>query len=130
MEFFRIVQVQTNESTIQEQLTLANLDSMSNEIFIIGNQTHTEANIGGIWGEFTLTRNRIRGGIRFALVECPNALAWTLTAGFEPDPESLVLHLTINRKQKSQSFLEEVEEFLDDHALCLKHFFETLKAQG
>ncbi|MCB0372920.1 MAG: hypothetical protein KDD31_07930 [Muricauda sp.] len=130
MEFFRIVQVQTDESTIQNQLTLANLDSMSNEIFIIGDQTDTEANIGGIWGEFTLTRNRIRGGIRFALVECPNALAWTLTAGFEPDPESLVVHLTINRQQKSQSFLEEVEDFLDDHTHCLKQFLETLKVQG
>lgn len=130
MEFFRIVQVQTDESTIQEQLTLSNLDSMSNEIFVIGDQTNSKADIGGIWGEFTLTRNCIRGGVRFALVECPNALAWTLTTGFEPDPNALIIHLTINRQQKAQSFLEEVEEFLDDHAQCLKQFFDSQKAQG
>jgi len=126
MEFFRIVPVNTNEQTIQEQVTIDHLDAMTSELFVIGEQNKTEADIGGIWGEFTLTRAQIRGGIRFALAECPNALAWTITTGFEPEPSAIVVHLTINRKQKAASFLEEIEDFLDDHSHCLKQFFEAI----
>jgi hypothetical protein len=123
MEFFRILKVKTNESDIQFDLTLENLNSISNEIFVIGNQNKKEAEIGGIWGEFTLTRSEIKGGLRFALLECPNALAWTITTGYPPDPNSIIIHLTINRQEKESSFIEEVEEFLDDHIACLKMVF-------
>ena len=115
MEFFRILKVKTTESNIQKALALENLNSMSNEIFVIGNQNKKEADIGGVWGEFTLTRSEIKGGLRFALLECPNALTWTITTGFPPEPNSIIIHLTINRQQKELSFIEEVNEFLDDH---------------
>ena len=118
MEFFRILKVHTLESDIQTALILENLSSMSNEIFVIGNQDKKEADIGGIWGEFTLTRSEIKGGLRFSLLECPNALAWTITTGFPPDPKSIIIHLTINRQEKESSFIEEIEEFLDDHIDC------------
>jgi hypothetical protein len=123
MEFFRIIKVKTQESYIQKALTLKNLNSMSNDVFVIGNQNKEEADIGGIWGEFTLTRSEIKGGLRFALLECPNALTWTITTGFPPDPNAIIIHLTINRQQKESSFIEEVEEFLDDHSDCLNQFF-------
>jgi hypothetical protein len=123
MEFFRIVKVKVQESDIQRTLTLSNLESMSNDIFVIGDQIKEKASIGGIWGEFTLTRSEINGGLRFALAECPNALCWTVTTGFPPDPNSIVIHLTINRLQKDSSFIEEVEEFLDDHKDCLLELY-------
>jgi len=123
MEFFRIINIQTQENKIQTELTLDKLEFVSNQIFIIGEQNKTEASIGGVWGEFTLTRAQIRGGIRFALLECPNALAWTITTGFEPAPEGIVIHLTINRKEHKEEFIEELEEFLDDQCNCLQHYF-------
>ena len=124
MEFFRIIKVKTQDKTIQSELTIENLELISNEIFVIGDQNITDASIGGIWGEFTLTRTLIRGGIRFALVECPNALTWTITTGIHPDPEVIVIHLTINRQQQKESFIEEIEEFLDDQSICLKQYFK------
>jgi hypothetical protein len=123
MEFFRIIKIKTQVKDIQDTLTIENLELMSNEIFVIGDQNKTEANIGGIWGEFTLTRNLIRGGLRFALVECPNALTWTITTGFNPDPDALIIHLTINRQQQKKVFIEEIEEFLDDQSNCLQQIF-------
>ena len=123
MEFFRILNAKTLEGDIQSALTLDNLSSMSNEIFVIGNQDKNKADIGSIWGEFSLTRSEIKGGLRFALLECPNALAWTITTGFPPDPNSIIIHLTINRQEKESSFIEEVEEFLDDHIDCLTKVF-------
>ncbi|WP_411895357.1 hypothetical protein [Winogradskyella sp. A2] len=126
MEFFRFINLKTQEKTIQEELTIENLDSISNEIFIIGDQNKSEADIGGIWGEFTLSRSQIRGGVRFALIECPNALTWTITTGLNPNPEVVVIHLTINRQQQEESFIEEIEEFLDDQSECLQQFFNSL----
>lgn len=120
MEFFRIIKVKTQEQKIQDVLTLEKLDLMSHDIFVIGDHDKTEAAIGGIWGEFTLTRSEIRGGLRFALLECPNALAWTITTGFDPDPEAVIIHLTINRQEQKEAFIEEIETFLDDHSSCLQ----------
>ena len=123
MEFFRIIKVKIQDKIIQDKLTIANLESFSNELFVVGNQSITEAEIGSVWDEFTLTRSLIRGGMRFALVECPNALAWTITTGIQPDPDAIVIHLTINRQQHEKSFIEEIEEFLDDQSSCLQHYF-------
>ena len=124
MEFFRIIKVKTQDKRIQNELTIKNLEFISNEIFVIGDQNKAEANIGGIWGEFTLTRNLIRGGLRFALVECPNALTWTITTGIHPDPDAIVIHLTINRQQQNEVFIEEIEAFLDDQSMCLQDYFK------
>ena len=126
MEFFRIIKLKTQDKTIQDKLTIDNLEFISNQIFIIGDQNNTRADIGGIWGEFTLTRTLINGGLRFALVECPNALAWTIKTGIQPDPDAIVIHLTINRQQQKESFIEEIEEFLNDQSICLQDYFNRI----
>lgn len=123
MEYFRIVKVKTTEQNIQASLTLNNLEEISNEIFSLDEPVENEVKIGGVWGDFTLSRSIIKGGIRFALLECPNALCWTITTGFPPDRESMIIHLTINRKRKQQKFIDEIVEFLDDHSTCLEGFF-------
>ena len=125
MEFFRIIEVKTQEKVIQDELTMENLELISNEIFVIGEQNSTEAEIGGIWGEFTLTRSLMKGGVRFALTECPNALAWTFTTGYPPAPEAIIIHLTINRQQIKEEFIEEIEDFLNDQVDCLLKFFKS-----
>lgn len=125
MEFFKIVRVKTSETVLKELLTLENLDLYSSELLPLEKPETNEMQIGGIWGEFTLTRHPITGGIRFALQECPNALTWTVTTGFPPAPESIVLHLTVNRKEREQDFIDEIEEFLEDFANGLQKFFAS-----
>lgn len=126
MEFFKIVKVKTNEESIQEHITLGALENFSNEIFPLEEPSGNGVEIGGIWGEFTLNRAVIKGGIRFSLVECPNALCWTVTTGYPPERNSIVIHLTINRKRKLPEFIDEIEEFLNDHCVCLEKFFSQL----
>ena len=123
MEFFRIIKVKTTESHILNKLNLIDLEMMSNEFFPLDEPTETKVNIGGIWGEFTLSRYIIKGGLRFALDECPNALAWTVTTGYPPDRDAIVVHLTINRQRKQQEFIDEINIFLDDHSACLMELF-------
>jgi len=124
MEYFRIINLKSTEQNIQNRLTLSNLNVLSTEIFNLGEPSEKESNIGGIWGEFTLSRSKIKGGIRFSLIECPNALCWTITTGYAPDPESIIIHLTINRQEKNEEFIEEITEFLDDICVNLQHFFK------
>ena len=120
MEFFRTINLQTDEQIIQNTFDFNRLEAMSSQLFLLEPLSSSHAEIGSLWGEFTLTRQEINGGLRFSLLECPNALTWTITTGYEPAPDSLIVHLTINRTEKDQDFLEEIEDFLNDHSVCLK----------
>lgn len=124
MEYFRIVNIRTSEEEIQNSFTLQNMESFSSLFFVINEQNTESAVIGGLWGEFTLKREIIKGGLRFSLLECPNALCWTITTGYPPDRESIVIHLTINRTRKAKEFTDEIEEFLNDHCECIGNFLK------
>jgi len=120
MEFFRTINSSTDEQTIKSTLDFKHLEAMSSQLFLLEPLSDSLSKIGSLWGEFTLTRQEIKGGLRFSLLECPNALAWTITTGYEPAPNSVIVHLTINRTEKDEEFLEEIEDFLDDHSVLLK----------
>lgn len=122
MEFFRIIDVSVSENDIHEKLNLINLENYCESIFPI-KEGEDVCEIGGMWGEFTLRRDEIVGGIRFSMLDCPNALAWTITTGYPPDREKIILHLTINRERKPEAFVEEIHEFLDDLSEGLAAFF-------
>jgi hypothetical protein len=123
MEFFRTIDIRTDEQKIKKTLVFEGLELMSSELFLLEALNDSKAKIGSLWGEFTLARQDIKGGLRFSLLECPNALTWTITTGYEPAPDAIIIHLTINRIEKDQEFLEEIKEFLDDQSLLLKKAF-------
>ncbi|NNF34456.1 MAG: hypothetical protein HKN68_10130 [Saprospiraceae bacterium] len=125
MEFFRIVKKTTTEEEIREKVRLTNLEEWNSLLFNLNPPKNNESYIGGIWGEFTLSRQEIKGGLRFALIECPNALTWTVTTGYPPDPTNIVIHLTINRQEKGQEFIEELNEVLDDMVESLTELFSN-----
>jgi hypothetical protein len=125
MEFFRTINSKIDENGIQNTLGFEHLELMSSQLFLLEPKSEYLAEIGSLWGEFTLTRQEIKGGLRFSLLECPNALTWTITTGYEPAPESIVVHLTINRTEKEDEFLEEIKDFLDDHSRLLEDAFNS-----
>jgi len=124
MEFFRIINTHIDEQHIKNTCDFNSLELMSSQLFLLESLSNSIAKIGSLWGEFTLTRQEIKGGLRFSLLECPNALAWTITTGYKPAPNSVIVHLTINRTEKDQEFLEEIEEFLDDQSSLLQKFYD------
>jgi len=130
MEFFRTINSSTDEQTIKNTFGFKHLESMSSQLFLLELLSDSLSKIGSLWGEFTLTRQEIKGGLRFSLLECPNALAWTITTGYEPAPNSVIVHLTINRTEKDEEFLEEIEDFLDDHSSLLKDVFDSKERQS
>lgn len=113
MEFFRIINKQVSETIIQNSITPKTLEKFAASMFFIDAKNHDF--IGGtIWGEFLISYSKINGGVRFTLMSCPNALSWTITTGFPPEKNKIVLHCTINRMQKPAEFIEEINDFLDE----------------
>jgi hypothetical protein len=113
MEFFRIVNISSSEKDLQDHLVLPALEKFCESIFPLSEGTDV-CLIGGMWGEFTLRLDRIMGGVRFSMLDCPNALAWTVTTGYPPSREKVIVHLTINRERKQEEFVEEINHFLSD----------------
>ncbi len=123
MEFFKIVDIETTQDWIQENIHPDNLDKITETNFVILKKGQ-DALIGTLWGEFKLSYDKINGGVRFALTSCPNALAWTITTGFPPERGKLIIHATINRTQKQQEFIDEINDFLEDWETGLMKFYK------
>ena len=68
-------------------------------------------------GVFAINREEIKKGVRFTMPRCPNDLAWTLTS--EKGGTEILFHLTINRAEHEEEFLESIEEFVDYWATSL-----------
>lgn len=120
MEFFAIAQQSgLDEEMIQEQMTVTRMGEYCDTIVVLDGDDET-GNIGTVWGEFPVQRQIIRGGVRFALTTCPNALAWTITNGFPPAPDGVVIHGTINRTEHDEDFIESIVEFLETWRLGLE----------
>jgi len=111
MEFFKIIEKQTSEENIQEKITPQNLENFTESMFLL-EQLENDFSGATLWGEFLISYDKMKGGVRFALLDCPNALQWTITADFSAERNKIVLHATINQTQKPDEFIEEIEEFL------------------
>ncbi|HED11407.1 MAG TPA: hypothetical protein ENJ10_12015 [Caldithrix abyssi] len=124
MEFFQTAQVKSSEEELQKKLTVANLDKWCatiEEVYEVHDDNSGRAYT--IWGDFLIKRQLIVGGVRFSLPECPNMMAWTLTTGYDPAPEDIVVHCTIARKDQDEDFVESLYDFVDDWKAGLEKDF-------
>ena len=123
MEFFGSVNGKWSEAALQENLTIERLPSFCASIDRVLDSQGEQGNIYCIWGEFSVSRALINGGVRFSLTSCPNALSWTVTSGHEPVPEDTVIHLTINRRHHEFDFIDSIHDFVSDWEQGLEHNF-------
>ena len=113
MEFFAVASISCDEAWLQQNLTLDRMGDFCESIYV-HKVNGDRAWIDTVWGEFEAARQVIKGGVRFSLTTCPNALAWTLTTGYPPAPEQVVIHCTINRTDQSADFIESLQEFVQE----------------
>ena len=113
MEFFRIIDKQVTEEIIQTSINPQTLEKFIESMFFLEEKNNNFKG-GTLWGEFLISYDKINGGIRFTLLDCPNALSWTITTGFPPERNKIIIHSTINRTQKPPEFIEEIDEFLNE----------------
>jgi hypothetical protein len=114
MEFFNFAQVYTDEPTIRKELTVERLTEFCASIYELIEIGQDEARVLCLWGEFDVRKENINGGVRFTMPNCPNALAWTITTGFPPEPRMVVIHGTINRTEQDPGLLQSIKAFLND----------------
>lgn len=120
MEFFAIADIETKQEILKE-LTVHRLNQYCADIDkVLHIENENSANVYCIWGEFTVHRQVINGGVRFSLPDCPNALTWTITTGFEPEPKKVVIHCTINRIEHDVEFIESIKLFIQSWKVGLE----------
>ena len=114
MENFRIIDVQTSANELQKRIrpeTVAEFTETM-ELMEYKGENFTSLTVFGDF--FTFSYDHIKEGVRFTLLDCPNALSMTITTGFPPECDKVIIHSTINRSEKQQEFIEEWQEFLDE----------------
>jgi hypothetical protein len=113
LEFFATAATAATETDLQQRLTIGRLAEHCASIDRVLQADGDVGEIWCLWGQFRVHREPIRGGVRFTLPRCPNALAWTVTAGAD-SPEPAVVHCTINRTEHDPDFVESIRMFVDD----------------
>lgn len=123
MEFFHHIDLQITAADIQKAVCFDKLDKVMPSMFVI-EKIGENVLAGTIWGEFMVSLDKITGGVRMSLLDCPNALAWTITTGYPPIRKQITIHVTINRTRKSEEFTQEIQEFIEDWRTGISSFLD------
>lgn len=114
MEFFAEIEDQNvSPEWVYELVTIARLPELCDSIdSVILVQSENIGEIYCVWGQFQVSREKIRNGVRVALLSCPHALAWTVAV--KKEEGVLVVHCTIDDKTAEAEFVESIEQFVSD----------------
>ncbi len=113
MEFFReIHRPDLDVAHMKRKLTIGNLTQLCASVNTATECGENKGDIYCLWGAFSLTREEIRYGVRFSLLNCPHALAWTVT--FNEDSQNIIIHCTIDKTETDPDFVESIHEFVED----------------
>ncbi len=120
MEFFAEIKDQSfSASQIAELVTIPRLPELCASIdSVIAMHSQRSGEVYCIWGQFQISREEIRNGVRFALLNCPHALAWTIAA--KSEESALVVHCTIDDTRAESEFVESIEQFVSDWEVGLR----------
>jgi hypothetical protein len=114
MEFFATTIIPASVADLQRRLTISELPHWCASIEKVLSDAQSSGEIFCVWGTFHVNREDLRDGVRFSLPDCPNAFQWTVTTGHKPDPRQTVIHLTINRTEQDQDFIDSIRKFVTD----------------
>lgn len=112
MEFYGLANWQTTEQEIRREVRLGNMPDLCESIYCLMDSEGERGKFDTLWGQFHLRREKINGGVRFTMPDCPNCLSFTITTGFPPDPNKVFVHCTISRLEHEPDFLETLEDFV------------------
>ena len=100
-------------ASLQQLITLPRLPELCASIDrLLSQQGPDLGEIYCLWGQFMVSRQAIRHGVRLALLNCPHALAWTVAA--HPAEQRVVIHCTIDDREESPEFIDSIEQFVAD----------------
>jgi hypothetical protein len=113
MEFFKeIERPGVDVDALKGLLQISSLPHHCRSIDSVISDEHNIGEIYCVWGLFNISREIIKNGVRFALLDCPHAFAWTIT--YHDDRNMLVVHCTIDDRDEDAEFIETIDEFVAD----------------
>lgn len=95
MEIYGKAQVRISEGELQRFIDVANLPEWCASIEEVLSSQGSRGEIRTAWGEATIHRELINGGIRFSCPNNPHAMQWSITAD-STRPSEVLIHLTTN----------------------------------
>ena len=122
MEFFEELERHGIDiRVLRDILQISALPEHCRSIDKVISDNHDSGEIYCVWGQFDISREEIRNGVRFALPDCPHAFAWTIT--YHQDRNMLVVHCTIDDREEDEDFIESIREFASDWGAGLSIVF-------
>lgn len=122
MEFFEeLEKSDVDIEALKNLLRFSMLPSHCRSIDSVISEDQNGGEIYCIWGQFNVSRELIKNGVRFALLNCPHALAWTIT--YHEDRAMLVVHCTIDDRKTDTELVESILLFMSDWRLGLSNAF-------
>lgn len=115
MEWIRTVRAEDMAvPRLQAALSLQRLPECCDSIDTVQVVSDTHAEIYCLWGSFQVSREVLRYGVRFSLLNCPHALAWSIT--YHASNACLVIQCTIDKTETEtdSEFSESIEDFVED----------------
>lgn len=123
MEFYGLANWQTTAKEIQQKVRLDNMPVLCEMIYYLMDSQKELCKFDTFWGQFYLRREKINGGVRFTMPDCPNGLSLTITTGYPPAPQKVFVHCTINRLEHDPNFIETLENFVESWVAGLEKNF-------
>jgi hypothetical protein len=124
MEFFREISAPEQElATLQNLLTIKSLPALTPSISSLLSDQDNHGEIYSVWGQFNVNRELIRCGVRFTLVNCPHAFAWTTTINDKNN--TVIVHCTMDKSEHDEEFIESIDQFMDEWADSLNRTLQT-----
>lgn len=117
MEWFCRVEPPLSQEEISARCRLRSLPEQCASIYKVENISadRLSARIECVWGIFTVVFTPIRNGVRYTLVNCPNALQWTITT----DGGGTLIHCSINQETTDSDFADSIQQLMEDFRLGL-----------
>ena len=119
MEIYGKAQVRISEGDIQRYIDVANLPEWCASIEEVLSTQGSRGEIRTIWGEATIHRELINGGIRFSCPNNPHAMQWSITVN-SARPAEVCLHLTTNCLAHDTEEKERLDHFVGDWVIGLQ----------
>ncbi len=115
MEFYKYIDASScTVDELKESISIANMPELCESINNVISDRQTEGDIYCLWGQFNVRRDEIKYGIRFSLLNCPHALAWTIT--LNEQSHKIVIHCTIDKENEDRDFIDSIDDFMADWA--------------
>jgi hypothetical protein len=112
MEIFGKARVRISEADLQRYIDVNNLPEWCAEIEAVLSHQGSRGEVRTAWGEATIHRELINGGVRFSCPNSSHAMQWTITVDAATLGEVLI-HLTTHRAAHEVAEQQRLERFVE-----------------